>query len=479
MSGLDWAILGLFLAATATVGLLLRSRGSDPESYFLGERRVGVPLALLSLVATETSAVSFLSVPAESLRGDLRFLQLPLGYIVGRVAVAVWVVPLLFRGQYLTLYEALQARSGSLTQRATSAIFVVTRTLADGLRLFLTALLVRHILGASLEIAILVAGGLTILYASIGGIKAVLWTDAIQLVVYVFGAFVAVWLLVGQSFTGLGEMLASAAAAGKLQLIDFQLDLSVPYTFWSGVIGGAFLSAATHGADQMMVQRYLCTGSVWRARWVLVLSGFVVFLQFGLFLLVGLGLWHHLGAQVPEGVRGESLLISFIMDEMPVGLRGIIVASVIAAAMSTLSSSVNAVASAVVGDFLGARSDEPARGWQGVVATAVAGLVQVAVALGAVRLLAADAPLVRPILSVAALTTGVVLGLLLLVRNHRCADSTAMLSLLVGTVVVLFVWWQTPLAFPWFTAVGTVVTWVTGVFAQTLFYASKTDGTPD
>ncbi len=463
MSFLDWIVLGSFLALTVLVGLLLRSRNASADEYFLGSRQVGVPLALLSLIATETSAVSFLSVPAESLRGDLRFLQLPLGYIVGRLGVAFWIVPLLFAGEHVTLYQVIRSRCGVVTQRATSGLFIATRSVADGLRLFLTALLVQKMLGVSLDVAILVTGAVTVLYATIGGIRSVLWTDAIQLVVYLAGAVLAILIMSADSPGGLAGILTAAASAGKLRLLDFRFDLTETYTFWSGVVGGAFLSAATHGADQMMVQRYLCTGSARKARWVVSLSGICVFAQFGLFLLVGLGLWHHLGRRVPDGARGEDLLIAFILEEMPIGIKGVIVASILAAAMSTLSSSINSIASAVVGDFLCRRDSHAAPPSSSRLASVAAGAVQVGVALAAVHLLSSSAPLIRPILSVAALTTGVVLGLLILARTRTVDDKGAVSALVLGSGFVFLLWLSTPLAFPWFTAIGMLATWGAGL----------------
>ncbi len=455
----DWIVLAIFLLVTLAAGLSLAGRSQRVEDYFLGNRRVGPALALLSIVATETSAVTFLSVPAHGFRYDLRLLQLPLGYIVGRTAVAYWLLPALFDRPYLTLYQRFQTAFGRSVQQLTSGLFVATRTVADGLRLYLTAILVGTMLSVPLDWAVLVVAVVTIAYAFVGGIRAVLWTDAIQLVVYLFGAVLALGLLMG----GRGETLAlldTAARAGKLRVFDFSLSLSDAYTFWAGVVGGAFLSAATHGADQLMVQRYLCTGSLGRARFVLVASGIVVFLQFALFLLIGVGLWYRHQASADDLVRADEVFVRFILDEMPVGARGVVIAAALAAAMSTLSSSVNSIASAVVGDLArpagGEEAERPlARSrW----ATVLAGVAQGTVAVAAIHYLDKDSPVIGPILTVASLTTGVVLGLLVLSSRRGISSRAAAAAFCFGLSASLVCWGLTPLAFPWLSVVGVVST---------------------
>ncbi|MEJ5277208.1 MAG: sodium/solute symporter, partial [Thermogemmata sp.] len=367
MSTLSWwdgAVVVVYAAATLGVGLSFGRRQQSSQQYFLGGRRFPAVLLLISIVATETSTVTFLSVPGLAYRagGNLTFLQLALGLILGRMVVAWLLVPLYFTGQFISAYEVLQTRFGPAVQRGAAGLFLVTRTLADGLRLFLTALLLQHLAGWELVPSILVLSVATLLYTGLGGMRAVVWTDVLQWCIYIGGAVLALGLLLAEAEGGLGGWSATAASAGKLQLWDVRWDWREPYTLWAGILGGAFLTMGTHGADQLTVQRLLCAGSVRAARWALIGSGLVVAVQFGLFLLIGVSLavvqqqgrW-----EVPAAVaeRADAVFGYYIVHGLPVGVVGLLVAAVLAAAMSTLSSSLNSSAGVVVRDFY--------RGWFG------------------------------------------------------------------------------------------------------------------
>ncbi|MBA2226965.1 sodium:solute symporter family transporter [Thermogemmata fonticola] len=478
MSTLSWwdgAVVVAYAAATLGVGLSFGRRQQSSQQYFLGGRRFPAVLLLISIVATETSTVTFLSVPGLAYRagGNLTFLQLALGLILGRMVVAWLLVPLYFTGQFISAYEVLQTRFGPAVQRGAAGLFLVTRTLADGLRLFLTALLLQHLAGWELVPSILVLSVATLLYTGLGGMRAVVWTDVLQWCIYIGGAVLALGLLLAEAEGGLGGWSATAASAGKLQLWDVRWDWREPYTLWAGILGGAFLTMGTHGADQLTVQRLLCAGSVRAARWALIGSGLVVAVQFGLFLLIGVSLavvqqqgrW-----EVPAAVaeRADAVFGYYIVHGLPVGVVGLLVAAVLAAAMSTLSSSLNSSAGVVVRDFY--------RGWFGHLseeeqvrigrrATVACGVCQAAVAIGAAHYL--ERSVVDAALSITGWTTGGILGLFLLGCRRRVPRaSAALLGLLAGLAVVAATWWSTTLAWPWWAPLGTLTTVAVALLAD-------------
>ncbi len=508
---LDIAVVIVYLVGVAALGIALRGRQEGVGDYFLGSRRIAWPLILLSIVATETSSVTFLSVPGLAYAGDMRFLQLPIGYIVGRLGVAAFLMPHFFRGETLTLYETLGRRFGPAVQRVNSVLFMLTRTAADGLRLYLTARVVHELTGWSIETSIFVAGGATILYTFFGGIRAVIWTDFVQFFVYMLGAFVAGWLLIDKIPGGWTAFVDAGSAADKFRVFEWSFRWSDPYTFWAGLIGGAFLTAATHGADQMMVQRYLCTGSVQQARVALVSSGLVVLAQFAVFLLIGVGLFVFYMIFPPLEPFGpgdpDRVFVHFIVHHVPAGLRGLIVAAVFSAAMSTLSSSLNSVASAAVTDVYRplARPGGSERHFLIVsrILVVAAGVLQMAVALCG-RFLRNQST-VNNVLTVAAFTTGLTLGVLLLavllkpqVRPRHLLGglrsegrvlkvligltgrSPVLIGMLTGAVTVLTVWLKgadwlgTAVAWPWFTLIGSGTTLIVGAAAS---YAIRPAGT--
>ncbi len=467
-NALDFAVIAAYLVGVAVLGIALRGRQEGVGDYFLGSRRIAWPLILLSIVATETSTVTFLSVPGVAYGGDMRFLQLPIGYIVGRLGVAIFLMPQFFRGEPLTLYEILGRRFGPGVQRLTSLLFICTRSIADGLRLFLTALVVEQLTDWSFAVSVLAVGVATIVYTFFGGIRAVIWTDFVQFFIYMIGAFVAGWVLLDKVPGGWSGLVEAGDAVGKFAIFDFRFEISKPYTFWAGLVGGGFLTAATHGADQMMVQRYLCTNSVAHARLALVSSGFVVLAQFAVFLLLGVGLFVFYQAD-PREVRNDAVFVKFIVDEVPAGLRGLIIAAVFSAAMSTLSSSLNSVASAAVADIYRplVRPDATEGHYLTVsrVLTVVAGAVQMAVALYGRTM--AERSTVDNVLTVAAFTTGITLGVLLLgILVPRAHGAAAVLGMFHGAAMVTCLWALTPVAWPWYALYGSMVTLLVGVAAS-------------
>ncbi len=478
----DLCVVILYLVATTLVGAWFRKGQKDIQSYFVGDREVHWLLVLVSIVATETSTVTFLSVPGTAFNrqgGDLTFLQLALGYLLGRVVIAWLLLPGFFRGNFISAYEVLRQQFDTRVQRCASVLFLVTRTVADGLRLFLTALLLQQFTGWSMPLSILVMGGLTVLYTYLGGMQAVLWTDCIQFFIYMLGALLAGWILLGDIPGGWEQFTQVGAEAGKFRLLNLSTDMTIPYTLWAGVIGGAFFSMASHGADQIMVQRYLCAKNLSHARAALVASGVAVLVQFLLFLLIGIGLFvlSRSGTwDLPEGMRNDQVFGRFIVEKLPTGLVGLVIAAVLAAAMSTLSSSLNSSASAAVADFykpMRPDRDEAEYLNMSRLLTLGFGFAQIGVALLAWQI---DSPrsIIDQVLSVAGLTTGMVLGLFILgLMRKRVGSNAALTGMVCGFLAVMAVYipgalGKPVLAWPWFALVGSAGTVVVALAVEAL-----------
>lgn len=366
---IDYLVVLLYIAAVIVFGTVMAGRQRSTSDYFLGGHRIPWWAVLFSIVATETSTLTFISIPAVAYGGTLAFLQITFGYIVGRTVVSLFFLPKFYKGKLSTAYQFLGARFGSSMRNITSVTFMVTRLLADGVRLFASAIPLAIILRlAGVEasdltiylISILTVSGVTIIYTYIGGIKAVVWMDVIQMGVYLGGAVLAVGIILSKLPHGLSSVLSVAQSAGKLKLIHFGFDLSFgefiaqPYTFFTALLGGAVFSIASHGTDQLIVQRLLTTRNLRSSQKALIGSGFVVLLQFTLFMFIGLLLYAFYSAQVPAQLglaTTDEIFAKFIVEEIPPGLSGLIIAAILAAAMSTLSSSINSLASSTTMDL--------------------------------------------------------------------------------------------------------------------------------
>ena len=482
----DLTILVAYLIVTIVFGLYMSRGQKSATDYLLGGRNLPWWLLLLSIVATETSTATFLSVPGiafgkEGAPGNLLFLQLPLGYLVGRAIAAYGLLPLYFKGKLFTAYDVLRDRSGPHVRMVASALFLITRTLADGLRLYLAALVLTVMFQCELSTAVVVVGIATVIYTVIGGIKAVVWTDAIQFVVYMLGAVIS-FIIMGQQLDGgLSATFSNAAMQERLQCFDFGWDLSSPYTFWAGLIGGAVLSIGSHGVDQLIVQRYLCARSQRDAQKALLWSGPVVLLQFTLFLLLGLGLSSFYAQYAPEEpfTKGDQVLAHFIVHHLPVGLIGIVLGAVFSAAMSTLSSSLSASASALVNDFVlprtGHSQDSPFALRTAKLATVIFAGLQVLVGISG---LGGDS-VVNQVLAIQNPMIGVILGLFTLSLMERRSPQASLYGLLGGlcaTMVVVFILpsleiepgVSLKIAWPWYGLISCAATYITGRAAQAI-----------
>lgn len=364
-SYIDYIVIVVYLAGVALLGLKSSGKQTSNKDYFLGGEGIPWWAVLFSIVATETSTLTFISIPAVAYGGNLTFLQITVGYVIGRIFVALFFLPKYYEGDLLTAYTFLERRFGATMRNVASSTFMITRLLADGVRLFATAIPLAIILrlgGAfsgwgDLELYILaisVITGITLIYTFFGGIKAVVWMDFVQMIVYIGGAFIAVGVLIGNLPVGF------ELPSEKLDIIDLGFDMSFrefiaqPYTLITAIVGGAVFSLASHGTDQLLVQRVLATQNLKSGQKAMIWSGIVAMLQFGLFLGIGLLLfmfYEGISAEAMGLATTDEIFAKFIVEELPAGLSGLIVAALFAAAMSSLSSSLNSLASSTTYDL--------------------------------------------------------------------------------------------------------------------------------
>ena len=353
-SGIDFLVVLLYLAGVIVFGVIISGRQRTTSDYFLGGRQIPWWAVLFSVVATETSTLTFISIPAVAYGGNLTFLQITFGYIVGRALVSLVFLPKYFQGSLTTAYQFLGIRFGGSMRNIASSTFMVTRLLADGVRLFASAIplaIILRLAGIKIPdlkiyfISILLISTVTLIYTFLGGIKAVVWMDVIQMGVYIGGAILAVVIILMRLPQGLAGAVEIAGDAGKLKLFSMGFDLNLrdffaqPYTLITALLGGAVFSMASHGTDQLIVQRLLATKDLRSSRKALIGSGVVVFLQFTLFMFIGLLLFAFYGGQGPAQLglaTTDEIFAKFIVEEIPTGLSGLIIAAILAAAMSTL-----------------------------------------------------------------------------------------------------------------------------------------------
>ena len=467
---LDIVVIIVYLVAIAAFGIYMSGKQSNTKDYYLGDRNLPWWAVCLSVVATESSALTVISVPAIAYLGSFTFLQLALGYFVGRIAVAFILLPRYYQGELTTAYTFLGQRFGGGMQATTGVTFLITRLLADGVRLFATAIPIKVILdGYGMNVSywqiITVVAIITVIYTYIGGIRSVVWVDTVQMGVYFVGGLIAIAFLAGGLPDG---FWGQATEAGKTQLFDFASNpLTNPYSIFTAVIGGALLGMASHGADQIVVQRLLACRTQADSQKAVIGSAVVVGLQFAVFLVVGLLLWGYYNAQDPEALgltRADEVFPLFIIEGLPAGLSGLLLVGIVSAAMSTLSSSLNALSSSTMVDLYERFAGESLSDEAGLRLARIFTLVWAGVFIIFANLFEnTDNPVVELGLGIAGLTYGALLGAFLLglfVRRARQLDAIIAFGVTVATMIYVVFW--TPLAFPLYTVVGVVVTMVVG-----------------
>src|SRR5580704_601486 len=351
LNRLDLAIIALYLAGITLFGLRFRKKQRSLRDYFLADRNIPWWAIALSIVAAETSTLTIISIPGLAYDSNLTFLQVILGYIVGRVIISFVLLPHYFRGDLYTAYELIERRFGRGLRSLTAGLFLSTRAAAEGVRIYAVSIVVGIALGTGEIASIAMITALTLIYTFEGGLAAVIWTDVVQTVIYVGGTLVGVFTILHLVPGGWITIHSLAAGAGKLQVFDFTPSVWIPYTFWAGLIGGTFLTSATHGTDQLFVQRLLGARDQKQSTTALLASAVAIFFQFALFLVVGLMLFAFYRLPSAHFGRADRIYPIFIVTEMPHGLSGLLIAAILAAAMSNLSAALNSLSSSSIIDF--------------------------------------------------------------------------------------------------------------------------------
>jgi SSS family transporter len=475
LAPIDYAVIALYLVAITLFGSWFAKFQKTTRDYFLADRSAPWWAICFTIVATETSTLSFIGVPAQAYGGNMAFLQLALGYVIGRVLVSAIFIPAYFRGDLVTSYEFLQRRFGTPVKTIAAGIFLITRSLADGIRLFATALVIAVVTGVPVTWTVVVLGAAMIVYTVRGGVAAVIWTDVVQMFVYIAGAIVVFEALRERIPGGWSEAMATGVAAGKFAVLNLSGDPGVVYTLWAGVVGGVALTLATHGTDQFLVQRLLAARTSRDASLGLIVSGFVVFVQFALFLVIGVMLYtYYQHTPAPALGRGDEILPSFVVHSLTGGAAGFIVAAIVAAA---LSPSLNAMAAATVNDFykryVRPGADDATLLRVARQATIGWGIVQVLVAVGAQWMARS---VLDNGLAVLSLASGPVLGAFLTgVLTSRVSTRPMLIGMLAGIAVLAVVWTTGVVAWTWYAAIGATVTSGVALAATSLGVNTKTE----
>jgi SSS family transporter len=494
MKALDLAIIFAYLIGIVLFGVWFARKQKTTRDYFLGDRAVPWWAVAFSIVATETSTITFISVPgiAFSRGGNFQFLQLVFGYLLGRIVISLLFIPSYFRGELLTVYELLDRRFGGKIKALAASLFVVMRNIADGIRLLLTAIVLAAVYTSFQPAAnadtiivasIILIGIAMVVFTYFGGIEAVIWVEVVQLGIYIVGAVAAAVILIGAIDGGMSAAISTASQYGKFSLFDFTFDATKTYTFWAGLIGGCFLTMSTHGTDQYLVQRYLCTDRPSRATAALLTSGAIVLGQFIGFLFIGVLLFAFYQPFADPAYTtaastafpfagGDRVFPDFITRHLPSGLSGLVVAAIFAAAMS---SSLNAIAATAVNDLykpLRPKRDDKHYLKVSHLLTLVWGVVQIGVAL-VVRHQNRSA--LDQALSIASLINGPILGVFLVgTLLRRVSQPPALIGMLVSSVVMLYIYfWPVPvfgkIAWTWYVFIGSLITLLVAWLASFAF----------
>lgn len=479
---LDLVLVAFYLAAVTLFGLRFRNRDRSLRTYFLADQRVPWWAIGLSIVAAETSALTIISVPGLAYASDWGFLQIVVGYLLGRIVVCVLFLPRYFRGELLTAYQVIGQRFGPRLHTLTAFLFLFLRAAAEGVRVFAVSIIVGVAIGTHDLVSIAIICALTLIYTLEGGMTAVIWTDVVQMILYFVGTVAAVFALGRKVPGGWNAIHATAAATGKLTIFHLAFNLTTAYTFWAGLIGGCFLTMASHGTDQLMVQRLLAARNLRESRIALLSSGLVILTQFALFLAIGTGLFvfysRAAAGAVPSGA--DRIFPSFIVREMPRGVAGLMVAAILAAAMSNLSAAVNSLSSSSVVDLY-LQWKPAANERQRVIGSRIMTVFWALVLFVLAWMSRGGGHVVEVGLSIASVAYGALLGVFLAGTLSKTAtESGAIVGMIGGFAINLFLWRQAApisltlgghqivlpkIAWTWFVLIGSVftfaLTWIT------------------
>lgn len=479
MNKLDLLIVAIYLVGITLFGLRFRKRQGSLRDYFLADRNIPWWAIALSIVAAETSTLTIISIPGLAYDTNLTFLQVVFGYLLGRVIISFILLPHYFRGDLYTAYQLIERRFGGRLRSVTAGVFLLTRAAAEGVRVYAVSIVVAIALGTGEIASIAIITVLTLVYTFEGGLAAVIWTDVVQTVIYVGGTLVGVFTLLHLVPGGWAAVHSLAESAGKLQVLDFRPDLSLPYTFWAGVVGGAFLTTASHGTDQLIVQRLLAARNQRQSVLALLSSGLAILFQFALFLILGVMLFAFY--RLPSKAFGKSDFIypTFIVQHMPHGISGLLIAAILAAAMSNLSAALNSLSSSSIIDFYLRRNpqaDERSRIRLSRLATVFWAAVLFVLAVLSLHKVSR---VVEVGLSIVSVAYGALLGVFLLgVLTKRANQNGAMVGMICGFAVEVYIWLGTHVPWTWYVAIGTAVTFVIGYLASGFFKPNSPPSQP-
>lgn len=463
LNKLDFTIIALYLAGITLFGLRFRKKQRTLRDYFLAGRDIPWWAIALSIVAAETSTLTIISIPGLAYDTNLTFLQVVMGYVVGRIVISFVLLPHYFRGDLYTAYELIERRFGPQLRSLTAGLFLLTRAAAEGVRVYAVSIVVSIALGTGEVASIAIITVLTLIYTFEGGLAAVIWTDVVQTAIYVGGTLVGLATILHLVPGGWSAIHTAAASAHKFQLFDFSTSLWTPYTFWAGVIGGTFFTVASHGTDQLIVQRLLAARGQKQSATALIASGFAVLFQFALFLIVGVMLWAYYRVSSSSFGRPDRIYPTFIVSRMPHGISGLLIAAILAAAMSNLSAALNSLSSSAIMDFynrLRPQTDEKKKMRLSRIATVLWAVVLFALAVVALH---KGGRVVEVGLQIASVAYGALLGAFLLgVLTRRANALGAMAGMLCGFVVELYLWRRTNVPWTWWVLIGASMTFVLG-----------------
>ena len=463
LNKIDFTIIAIYLAGITLFGLRFRKKQRTMRDYFLADRSIPWWAIALSIVAAETSTLTIISTPGLAYDTNLTFLQVVLGYLVGRIIISFVLLPHYFRGELYTAYELIERRFGRRLRSLTAGLFLLTRAAAEGVRIYAVSIVVGIALGTGEVTSIAIITALTLIYTFEGGLAAVIWTDVVQTIIYVGGTIVGVFTILHLVPGGWDAIHTAAQSAGKLHMFDFTPDFWRPYTFWAGVIGGAFLTTASHGTDQLIVQRLLAARNQKQSVTALLSSGIAIFVQFGLFMLVGVMLFVYYHVPSTTFGKADRIFPTFIVSQMPHGISGLLIAAILAAAMSNLSAALNSLSSTSMLDFYLRRNpcvDETRQLLLSRFSTIIWAVVLFVLAILSLHKVSR---VIEVGLSIASVAYGALLGVFLLgVLTRKANENGAMVGMLVGFATSLFIWLKTPVPWIWYVALGSGVTFLIG-----------------
>ena len=473
LNAFDFTIIAIYLIGITLFGMRFRKRQRTLRDYFLAGRDIPWWAITLSIVAAETSTLTIISVPGLAYSTDMAFLQVAMGYIAGRIVISFLLLPHYFRGELFTAYELIERRFGTRLRTLTSGLFLLTRAAAEGVRVYAVSIVVSIALGTGEIASIAIITVLTLIYTFEGGLAAVIWTDVVQTVIYVGGTLVGVATIIHYIPGGWSHIHQIAAEGNKLRVFDFTPTLWKPYTFWSGLIGGTFFTIASHGTDQLIVQRLLAARSQRQSALALVLSGITIFFMFALFLLLGLMLFAYYLLPTSHFGTPDRIYPTFIVTKMPHGISALLIAAILAAAMSNLSAALNSLSSSTILDFymrFRPQTPEDRKMYLSRLSTIMWATVLFVLAVLSLR---SVGHVVEVGLQIASIAYGAMLGVFLLgVLTRRATQNGAVPGMICGFATEIYLWQFTHLPWTWWVATGSLVTFVVGYAASSLSKAS-------